>query len=178
MGKLPWWPFLDWTHDFRAGVPPQEADGGSAPITLQFIEALRNAAELEQRLGDATRAKIYSERADKAAEAVRELCWDEKAGLVADAPRRSHFSQHANALAVSLDVIPREKQKGVVEKVLAASSAGARDGDLALSEASYYFRFYLARAMEHAGMADAYLSTRSEERRVGKECRSRWSPYH
>ena len=23
-----------------------------------------------------------------------------------------------------------------------------------------------------------YLSVRSEERRVGKECRSRWSPYH
>ena len=22
------------------------------------------------------------------------------------------------------------------------------------------------------------ISTRSEERRVGKECRSRWSPYH
>ena len=25
---------------------------------------------------------------------------------------------------------------------------------------------------------DAGLTTRSEERRVGKECRSRWSPYH
>ena len=24
----------------------------------------------------------------------------------------------------------------------------------------------------------AYLDCRSEERRVGKECRSRWSPYH
>ena len=24
----------------------------------------------------------------------------------------------------------------------------------------------------------AALGTRSEERRVGKECRSRWSPYH
>ena len=23
-----------------------------------------------------------------------------------------------------------------------------------------------------------YMPTRSEERRVGKECRSRWSPYH
>ena len=23
-----------------------------------------------------------------------------------------------------------------------------------------------------------YVKTRSEERRVGKECRSRWSPYH
>ena len=25
---------------------------------------------------------------------------------------------------------------------------------------------------------DGQISTRSEERRVGKECRSRWSPYH
>ena len=25
---------------------------------------------------------------------------------------------------------------------------------------------------------NAYKSSRSEERRVGKECRSRWSPYH
>src|SRR2546427_12438927 len=27
-------------------------------------------------------------------------------------------------------------------------------------------------------MAAAVLDKRSEERRVGKECRSRWSPYH
>ena len=26
--------------------------------------------------------------------------------------------------------------------------------------------------------ASTWKSTRSEERRVGKECRSRWSPYH
>ena len=25
---------------------------------------------------------------------------------------------------------------------------------------------------------DPHLANRSEERRVGKECRSRWSPYH
>ena len=30
-----------------------------------------------------------------------------------------------------------------------------------------------------AGLADkGYKVLRSEERRVGKECRSRWSPYH
>src|SRR2546430_11431367 len=28
------------------------------------------------------------------------------------------------------------------------------------------------------GEGDEYSLTRSEERRVGKECRSRWSPYH
>ena len=27
-------------------------------------------------------------------------------------------------------------------------------------------------------ITDAIASVRSEERRVGKECRSRWSPYH
>ena len=26
--------------------------------------------------------------------------------------------------------------------------------------------------------AEVIVATRSEERRVGKECRSRWSPYH
>ena len=33
--------------------------------------------------------------------------------------------------------------------------------------------------MSHLGVArEIALLTRSEERRVGKECRSRWSPYH
>src|SRR5574341_2678089 len=28
------------------------------------------------------------------------------------------------------------------------------------------------------GNGDVFIGERSEERRVGKECRSRWSPYH
>ena len=33
--------------------------------------------------------------------------------------------------------------------------------------------------IEINGELDAFVATtRSEERRVGKECRSRWSPYH
>ena len=28
------------------------------------------------------------------------------------------------------------------------------------------------------GKVDVFIGVRSEERRVGKECRSRWSPYH
>ena len=44
-------------------------------------------------------------------------------------------------------------------------------------------RGYVARSVEalarHAAtIEDNYGLTRSEERRVGKECRSRWSPYH
>ena len=33
-------------------------------------------------------------------------------------------------------------------------------------------------SMQGCAALDAINSLRSEERRVGKECRSRWSPYH
>ena len=37
---------------------------------------------------------------------------------------------------------------------------------------------YSGRAAADWRLAKATRRTRSEERRVGKECRSRWSPYH
>ena len=52
LGEIPWWPFVDWGKDFAFGMPPQDADGGSSPITLQYIEALPYAAELESTFGD------------------------------------------------------------------------------------------------------------------------------
>src|SRR2546426_2308894 len=62
------------------------------------------------------------------------------------------------------------------------------NGTLLLTEASKQQRasIHLARgaralaALDRGGLEvlEADLSARSEERRVGKECRSRWSPYH
>src|ERR1039458_7927374 len=37
---------------------------------------------------------------------------------------------------------------------------------------------FIARNIGCPALPEAAFSTRSEERRVGKECRSRWSPYH
>ena len=34
------------------------------------------------------------------------------------------------------------------------------------------------KSIEKYGGDKMYFAPRSEERRVGKECRSRWSPYH
>ena len=36
----------------------------------------------------------------------------------------------------------------------------------------------LERDSKRVGNAGEHIDYRSEERRVGKECRSRWSPYH
>ncbi len=157
--KIPWWPFVDWGSDFDFGMPPQDADGGSSPITLQFVEALRYAAEMESAFGDKTRAALYRASADRAAQSVYKLCWNPQFGLLADTPVQKHYSQHANILGVWLDVIPREQQKHVLTKILSTSDAGfAATGPVPpLTHATYYFRFYLARALDHAGMGDQYL---------------------
>jgi alpha-L-rhamnosidase len=164
LGKIPWWPFVDWGKDFEFGEPPQQADGGSSVITLQFIEALRYAAELEDQYGDRHLADDYRAAAARAAQGIWKSCWNDKFQLLADTPEKTHFSQHANILGVWLDVIPTERQTEVLNKILSASenigstSPFQATGSVPpMTLATYYFRFYLARAVEHAGMGDRYL---------------------
>jgi hypothetical protein len=159
MGNIPWWPFVDWGKDFEFGMPPQDENGGSSIITLQFIEALRDATEMEALSGDRHNAAVYRDAAQRATEAVRKLCWTEQYGLIADTPSRQHFSQHANILAVLLNVVPREEWKKLLENILSTSDGGfhANAAMPPMTTATYYFRFYLARALQHAGMGDQYL---------------------
>ncbi len=161
MGKAPWWAFVDWTDDFPFGVPPQTATGDSAAITLQLVEALLDGSQLEAAYGDTTRAALYKQTALRASDALRKLCWNEQLGLLADTPEHKHYSQQANILAVWLDVIPPDKQQAVLTKLLAASDSGFKTDSPPppMSRASYYFRFYLARALDHAGLANRYLDT-------------------
>ena len=159
LDKISWWPFVDWGADFKDGVPPQDADGGSAVMTLQFVEALRYGAQLERTFGEVSVAEKYEKAAARASDAVHKLCWNKKYGLLADTPAQEHFSQHANILGTWLDVIPPERQKDVLTKILSKSDTGfsATVDVPAMTVATYYFRFYLARAVEHAGLGDDYL---------------------
>lgn len=152
------WNFIDWSFA-SAGAPPEDKDGGSVPETLQFVAALRDAADLEEAVGDLARARSYRENAKRTAAAVYRLGWDDRRQLLADTPAHQQFSQHANILGVMLDVIPVEKQRQVLETIIADELAGkpAYPASQNLTAASYYFRFYLARAIDHAGMGDAYL---------------------
>jgi len=159
LGDVPWWPFVDWGKDFAFGVPPQDENGGSSVITLQYIEALRYAEALETAFGDPARIKSYREAELRAVNAVRGLCWNETHNLIADTPSQKHFSQHANILGVWLDVVPGDRQQEVLTRVLASSDPGFATSGPApeMTHATYYFRFYLARALEHVGLGDRYL---------------------
>ena len=161
LGKMPWWEFGDWTSGYAGGVPPQDADGGSTFLTLQFVAALRDAAELETRYGSAERAAHYRQMIQSASAALNRLNRDETSHLYADTPAKRTFSTEANVLAVVTDVAPQTEQAAILRRILASreTTATTLDGQPVppMSQMSFYFRFYLSRALEHAGVADLYL---------------------
>lgn len=161
LGNVKWWEFADWTANYRFGTPPQESDGGSTFLTLQFVEALQAAEEMEAKFGSKERVEKYRIIIQRATEALNRESWDANHGLYADTPAKTSWSREANTLAVLLDVAPRDQQQSILKRLLAAKPAENTvvDGITVppLSELSYYFRFYLARALDHAGLGDLYL---------------------
>ena len=162
LGNVKWWEFADWTEGYRDGVPPQDPDGGSTFLTLQYIESLHDAAELEAKYGSKERAAQYQEMIRRAGQALNRENWAAKYSLYADTPAKKTYSQQANILAVWLDVAPRPQQQAILKRLLASKEHEAATFDGApvppMSAPSYYFRFYLTRALEHAGLADLYLT--------------------
>jgi alpha-L-rhamnosidase len=152
--ELPWWSFIDWTPS--GTIPTYDSHGESCVTTLQYLGALNNAADLEAAFGDAALATRYRSRAALVRTGIYHKCWVSSRGMLADNPDKRIFSQQANIMGVLHDVIPTAQQKGILQKLLAIEP-GTTPGDIV--SASYYFRFYLARALDHASMADDYLSS-------------------
>jgi hypothetical protein len=152
--KLPWWSFIDWVSS--GSTPTYSANGESCMTSLQYLGALNDASDLESELGDPLLAARYRSRAEHLRTALYNQCWNASRGLIADNPDQKIFSQQANVLAVLYDVIPKASQQPVLRKMLAIDPGTTPDGILS---ASYYFRFYLARALDHAGMGDEYLAS-------------------
>ena len=63
---------------------------------------------------------------------------------------------------------------GSASSTVAASSTASSAAASAAAEGGQTFKVGIVNYVDHASLNQI----RSEERRVGKECRSRWSPYH
>ncbi len=152
--ELPWWSFIDWVPSGE--IPTYGSRGQSCVTTLQYLGALDDAADLEDAFGDPAFAARYRTRAARVRTGIYSMCWVPSREMLADNPDKTVFSQQANILGVLHDAIPKAQQKAVLQKLLAIEPGTTPDGVLS---ASYYFRFYLARALDHAGMADDYLTS-------------------
>ena len=149
LGPMKWWNFVDWNHAFPNGTPDGATDGNSSVLTLQYALTLQQAAAIFSFFGKTNEAAHYRQLAANISAATYRQCFDVKKGLMANTPIKNTFSQHAGIMAVLTGAVSKTEMKMVMQKVL---------NDTTLSKATFYYRFYLNRALKKAGMADMYYS--------------------
>ncbi|ARK11631.1 family 78 glycoside hydrolase catalytic domain [Fibrivirga algicola] len=155
-GDLTWWNFVDWAWPWNpadniGGVPAGAHVGGSSILTLQQAYTYLRAADLFAHYGQNQKAEHYRELSRRLNKAVMERCWSPARGLVADAPDKKQFSQHANILAILTNAIPAAQQRELLAKVMRPTPADS------LRPATYYFKFYLFQALKKTGMGDEFI---------------------
>jgi alpha-L-rhamnosidase len=149
VGQTGYWNFVDWSFTYK-GIPPGGLDGNSAIISLQYAYTLKQAADLFTYAGQPQKAAYYNHLAQQIKKAVYTNCFDAGRKLLADAPDKKSFSQHANIWGILTDCIPQQNQKAVMTQVM---------NDKSLITTSLYYRFYYTRAMKKAGMGNQYLAS-------------------
>ena len=147
-GNLPHWNFSDWVPAWPSGIAPEGENAGSALLTLQLADALRNSSELMSHFGHQYKADEYDKLYKSLIKNTYDKCWDNEQGLLKDYIGSSTFSQHVNIMGILTDAIPEQQQQAVFEKL---------DSDTSLSQATFYYRFYLFRALKKVGLADRYV---------------------
>jgi hypothetical protein len=146
------WDFVDWSGNLSHSQKRNSDERSpSGLLTLNHIYALDRAVNIMEFLGDRAKAEACRERGRRLRQAVMAQCWDEEKGILADSPKTDQYSEHANILGILTDTIPIERQKEVMEKILAGNSG--------MTKVTLYFHFYLNRALVKTGLADRYLET-------------------
>ncbi len=156
VGTTPGWEFIDWRpglDNYPRTTNPKDSE--PCIVSLLAIGAYRDAARMEQALGEPERADKNVAAASNMAEAVRKQCWSQEKGLFANQPDKSAFSQHANLLAVLNNVVPLPQQRALLERITVPGSGF--DAPEGVTPVTYYFAWYLFKAFDHAGMGDRYL---------------------
>jgi alpha-L-rhamnosidase len=153
IAHLPDWSFVDWT-DRNHPLPTYDREGQSCTLTIEYAGALAQAAALEDRFGDKHLATSYRARHDAAKQGILSACLNPTTGLIADSPKKDFYSQHSSTLAVLYDIIPKASHPAVMRQVLEDTTRTNHT----LIPATYYFDYYIARALEHANMGDDYFT--------------------
>lgn len=149
LGPMPWWNYVDAAEGFERGTPPGSDDGNSIVISLQMLYVLEYAADLAEEFGREQDLSYYNGLIKRLRSAIPEQGWSSVRQIMADTPQQDSYSQHANVLAVLTGLVPQNEQDNLMRRIM-------NDNDLV--QATYYFKFYLFRAMRKAGLGNEYLN--------------------
>ncbi len=149
LGPVEYAPFMDWTSGFAKGNAPQDADGGSAILTLLLARAARWMERLELAAGQRECASRYRKLHRSLLRAVKDGCWHAHRKLLADTPTAATFSVHAQVEGVLAGFWSTRQARAVLSRAIADPSL--------TPPGSFYYRFYLLEAMRLAGLGDQFV---------------------
>ena len=149
--NLPGWTFMDWTVGWEGdGTAPgcRAGDGVNAELNLYWNLAMKSAATTERALGNELQAKYWEAKSKKLAAKIVAKFWDAGRELLADTPAKENFSEHAQALALLGDVLPKDKAESAFRHLV-------EDRDL--KRCTVYFSYYLFETYFRFGRGDLFL---------------------
>lgn len=157
LGAMPHWNFTDWPKEWpwnsrdipNGGVPPGAITGGSAILSLQLAYTLKDAIELFTEFDELEMAARYKSLYQSLCRQTMTYCWDDKKQMLYDDINHTSNSQHVNIMGILSDAVPVEKQQALFNQL---------NTDQSLIPATFYYRFYLFRALKKVKLADQYIS--------------------
>lgn len=142
------WNFMDWVPEWKDGTPADGHGGVSGVINWQFALVLRLVSELEMLVGEPELAARARRLAEETAAKLIEVFWDGERGLFADDVAHTHYSEHAQCLAILSGLLTPERQKWVSSGLLTAPD---------LARTTIYFTHYLFETYAVLGEPNALL---------------------
>ena len=163
----PGWNFLDWTKGWEKGsyVPPNGVAGGgpSSCINLLYLQAMERTVDLATAVGNMEMADFWRKRAARLAAGIRATFWDEARGMIADKPAKTSFSEHAVALSITTECLPKTMRDRSFSALETASD---------LSRASYMLHMVFSAYFRY-GRGDLFLKKLDQWRdylKLGLRC--------
>ena len=144
---------LDWVdrhQDPATGLPgnmPYSDSLALAPLTYQYLYALRQAASIAGYCGRPADSALWSRTADKLREMMYQQCYDPGRGLYAETPEKKTFSRYTNALAVLAEAVPPRQVKNVMQRLL---------NEPPLPAGSLREKYYVFKAMQATGVTEGF----------------------
>lgn len=150
VANLPGWNFQDWADWPDPGClgGSADADGTNAVNNLLYVGALKSAAFVADALEEPGYATTFRARAERTSRAILSRFWDDARGLLSDDLARRSYSEHAQALALTFDVLP---------PTLVARAANGLVEAKDLVRTTVYFTHYLFDAYAKIGRTDLIL---------------------
>lgn len=144
---------LDWVDRYQdpaTGLPgnmPYRDSLALAPLTGQYLYALRQASAIAGYCDKPADSLSWSRTADKLREVFYQQCYDNEKGLYAETPAKKTFSRYTNAMAVLADAVPPRQVKSLMQRLL---------NEKPLPDESLREKYYIFRAMQETGVTATF----------------------